>query len=148
MFQCTCPYGYKNGVCHHAWAVQVVMSRPHSFPIPLEKRADREDIVEDIPKRKSKKDKHAKHPSKALAIEVEPVQEVWRNISLNPIDLPIELPDPEPSSVYSSGFDEAKRDFYESNGVMVHPQFALYGDSYDDYSKFVKELKKERVSRL
>ena len=59
MFQCTCPYGHKNGVCHHAWAVQVVMSRPHSFPIPLEKHADREDIVEDIPKRKPKKDKHA-----------------------------------------------------------------------------------------
>ena len=59
----------------------------------------------------------------------------------------MELPDPEPSTEYSSGFDEAERDFYESNGVMDHPQFALYGDSYDDYSKFVKKLKKERVSR-
>ena len=122
------------------------MSRPYSFPIPLEKRADREDIVEDIPKRKSKKDKHAKHPSKASAIEVEPVQEIWRHISLRPIDLPIELPDPEPSTEYSSGFDEAERDFYESNGVMVHPQFALNGDEYDAYSKVVKKLKKEKVS--
>ena len=64
------------------------------------------------------------------------------------IDLPIEFPDPEVSEDYSSGFDEAERDFYESNGVMVHPQFSLFGDEYDDYSKYVKKLKKVRVSRL
>ena len=89
------------------------MSRRHSFPIPLEKCADRSDIVEDIPKRAAKKNKNAKHPSKASAIVVEPVKEQWNPISLKCTDLPLELADPVVSDDdYSSGFDEDEREFF------------------------------------
>ena len=46
---------------------------------------------------------------------------------------------------YSSGFDEAEREFFESNGLMIHPQFYLYCDDYNDYSEYIKQLKKEKV---
>ena len=38
MFQCFCQWCQRDGVCHHAWALQIVMSRKKSYIIDIEKR--------------------------------------------------------------------------------------------------------------
>ena len=119
------------------------MARNHSFIIELPKRADRDDIREDLAKRPGKKDKLAK--KQKPVIEVAKVPKKWKPISMKQSDLPIVINNLSESGEFSDDFLEAERDWYRSQGAMDNPQFWLFGDEYDDYNDFVAMLEKERV---
>ena len=147
MFQCFCTGCHKNGVCHHAWALQIIMGRNKSYIIDLEKRGPADDIREDLPKRPGKKDKMAWKQKKA-EVEVEKEPAKWKPVSLKQADLPLSKSHMTSEDEMSDGFIDAETEFFQSHGAMTHEQFWLHGDSYHDLNSYIKQLDKERVHFL
>ena len=127
-------------MCHHAWALQIVMGRNKSYIIDIHMRGAADDIRKDVQRRPDRQ--KAVRPAKQVPAKV---RAKWQPVSLKETDLPLSPTDLTSEDEMSDAFLEAETDWYQSNGLMTHEQFWLHGDEYDDRDKYYKKLEKERV---
>ena len=138
IIQCFCPNCFKNGFCRHAWVLQILLNRKKSYIIHFEKKGEID--KEDIPRRPSKRDKHAKVQKPKE--QHDKVRREWNKISLDPKSLPRTS---EAEEEFSDAFKEAEDDWYRSQGALQWPEYQLHEDEYKGYQEYLAVLKQERV---